>query len=617
MSVSLLEVLAAARSHAAPLAAESAGYLLLAVADHLVAAPCVVAPEDVELLPDGNVRVRPVARGAAHAEQTLRRLLGRALEVSSAAGPALRRAAERRDETGLFGLVRELEVALIPVNRGAARRALSRLHRETERARDSGRLATRLVAESAAWVAQPSVGAGPEPAAVPAPRELVPTPAVVPPAPAVAPAAAGVPTPAPAAAPPSAPFAAAPPAWIAAVEPSEPAPPALPAVTLAAPPPLAKPRLAPPVELTLTPPPQQTEGEPALTKPEPVVLRARERGSSTPRLGTVVTVQTLPGEEMERSERAALEAEPSLIDIEVDIEVEGEPPLDSSDELTLLRAVAAEPEPDASEDLTLLRGVVTQPELSEARQATVAAELQALSDPEPSQLPDVLSAMVELHTGLDADEAPTRLREVVTELLAVVQPVPLLTPEPQQVEDAWLTPSSLDEVSTAFAPLAPTPLRSEVAAQPEVEPELEPIDPALHEATTWHPPPLVEARRAEPEPELAPESAPEPEPVEAVVVHRFESELAAPELHEALTWYPAPVVTALSPLPPDLLIAEPLPDPSPCAPAVLPARSSDVSELLDSFYVSGGAEEGELRSALKEMAGLELTPMPEARVEEG
>jgi hypothetical protein len=57
------------------------------------------------------------------------------------------------------------------------------------------------------------------------------------------------------------------------------------------------------------------------------------------------------------------------------------------------------------------------------------------------------------------------------------------------------------------------------------------------------------------------------------------------------------------------LIAAPEPEPSPYAPAVLPVRQSEVSELLDSFYVSDAPEERQLRGALKEMAGLEPTPM--------
>src|SRR4029079_9600474 len=70
---------------------------------------------------------------------------------------------------------------------------------------------------------------------------------------------------------------------------------------------------APPVELTLTPEPLLAVGEAAFTKPEPVVLRAKERGSSTPRLGTLVTAQTLPGEESELTERAPTVDEPESL----------------------------------------------------------------------------------------------------------------------------------------------------------------------------------------------------------------------------------------------------------------------------------------------------------------
>lgn len=180
-------------------------------------------------------------------------------------------------------------------------------------------------------------------------------------------------------------------------------------------------------------------------------------------------------------------------------------------------------------------------------------------------MPDVLMAMVALHTGVEADEAPTRLREVVT-AWSEPEPVPesivhasqelLHTPEPEQVDETWLTQSSLEDVVT-------------------LEVDLPPLE----------------------------------------VVRPFVSELADPALHDALTWDPGPVVSSLrSPLPPALLIAEPPPEPSPYAPAVLPERSSEVSELLDSFYVSDAAEERDLRGALKEMAGLEPTPMAQPLV---
>ncbi len=476
MTVSLVEILAAARAYVAPLAAESAGYLMLAVADHVVSAPRIVDPSDVELGGDGVVRLR-ARRGAAEstggAEQNVRRLLARALEVSSSVGPGLRRAADRREDTGLPALVRELEVALIPVNRSAAKRALSRLHRETERARDAGKLESLLRAEEAA----------PVPLAAP----------------------------------------------VEAADLAEPSPAPLPAVRVAEPSARPAVRTSPVVELTLTPEPQMAVGEPALTKPEPVVLRARERGSSTPQLGTVVTAQTLPGEEQDRTERAPeVELEDALA---IDIELSPVP----SD-------VADEPTPALPRKLAVAEPATPQP----------------WSDPEPSRMPDVLTAMRDLHAEFDGDEAPTRLR-VVTELLPpaelfvveaapIVQQeasaaAPLVTPEPEHVEDAWLTASSLEGV--VIAPIY------------------------------------------------------------------FESERAAPEVHDAVTWNPGPVVSKVSaPLPAALLISEPALEPSPYAPAVLPALSSDVSELLDSFHVSGAAEEQELRSALKEMAGLELTPMP-------
>ncbi len=492
MTVSLLEILAAARLHAAPLAAESAGYLLLAVADHVVSAPRIVAAEDVELMPDGCVRVRRGGSGDVGVEPSIRRLLARTLEVSSSVGPALRRAAERREEAGLAALVRELETALIPVNRAAAKRALSRLHRETERAKAAGKLDALLHAEAAPVVTAPVVTAPvvtavdaialaaeyPEPS-----QTSVPVVEAAPPPVFVAPAA--------------------PPSVLVAA----PAPAPVPVVALPAP--------------EFTPEPLLAVGEPALTKPEPVVQRAKERGNRTPRLGTLVTLQTLPGEEGERTERVpavVIDDKPEL-DLSIDVELEASP-------------------------------------------VPTAAAPQALVDPEPSRMPDVLTAMVALHAGVDAEDAPTRIRDVVTEPRATgpalgAQPrvvaVPQLTPEPELVEDSWLTHSSFEGV---------------VSSAPSFESER--VDPAVHEALTWNPGPVATA----------------PHDVPAA-------------------------------LPPALLLLEPAPEPSPYAPAVLPTRTSDVSELLDSFHVSDAAEEHELRSALKGMAGLELTPLPHPYVEEG
>jgi hypothetical protein len=451
----LLEILAAARAHAAPLAAESAGYLMLGVADHLALAPRGVIADEIELSADGSVRLRAQRAGAqgASPELAVRRLLGRALEVASAAGPALRRAAERRDDAGLPGLVRELETALIPVNRSAAKRALTRLHRETERARDAGKLEAHLQSEA-------SVQATPAPHAEAAAfsTEFPETAPPVPVLPSVAPAVATT-----------------------VVEPAASVLPV--SAPVAVQPPLAAPVAAPVPAAFLSPPPLPIVVSETLTKPEPVVVRARERGSSTPRLGTLVTAQSLPGEEGELTERApavALDNDELAIDVVVDDE-----PMIEPSEL----ALAAQP----------------------------------LVDPEPSRIPDVLSAMLALHVGIEADEAPTRLRGVVTEPIAESLPQSLSLPVP------------------------------------------EPIDPGVHEALTWNP---------------------------GAVAPR-ETEAAPP-----------------------LRVVEPELPLEPYAPAALPARVSDVSELLDSFHVSAASEERELRGALKEMAGLELTPLAYPLVEE-
>src|SRR4051812_9927683 len=142
MSVTLSEVKRAARAHRAPLAGESAGYLVLALADQVLSAPRLIDAGDIQLTDDGGLRVlRGEASSEIDAELSLRRALDGLLLVASSGSAALMRAGRRVSPVGLSGLVRELEAALIPVNRAAARRALARLQRETARALASGGLA--------------------------------------------------------------------------------------------------------------------------------------------------------------------------------------------------------------------------------------------------------------------------------------------------------------------------------------------------------------------------------------------------------------------------------------------------------------------------------------------
>jgi hypothetical protein len=135
MSVSLDHVILAARSGAASLAAELCGYIVLGAADQLARTPCQLLASGVELGSEGEVRIclgRATEQVAA--EGSLRRLLSQLLEAARSRSPALERASRRPVGPGVVAFIGEIEAALVPVNRGAARRALARLHREAMRA---------------------------------------------------------------------------------------------------------------------------------------------------------------------------------------------------------------------------------------------------------------------------------------------------------------------------------------------------------------------------------------------------------------------------------------------------------------------------------------------------
>ncbi|MBN1610660.1 MAG: hypothetical protein JW940_28785 [Polyangiaceae bacterium] len=135
MSVSLDHVILAARSGTASLAAELCGYIVLGAADRVVRAPCQLFTSGVELGSEGEVRISS-GRAAEEiaAEGSLRRLLSQLLQAARSGSPALERASRRPVGHGVAAFIGEIEAALVPVNRGAARRALARLHREAMRA---------------------------------------------------------------------------------------------------------------------------------------------------------------------------------------------------------------------------------------------------------------------------------------------------------------------------------------------------------------------------------------------------------------------------------------------------------------------------------------------------
>ncbi len=181
MSVTLLEVWRAARARSVPFSGESAGFAALALCEATQHSPRSLALTDAELGEDGTVRLLSSRTcSQQQADKEIRTLLGRLLEVSSSPGPSLFRVAGRGGGTSLPGLADEIEKALIPLNRAAARRALVRLHRETARAVEQGRLAPAPDLDEPAQIrlSPPAPPVAPTEAA---PRSLVTSPPAPPP----------------------------------------------------------------------------------------------------------------------------------------------------------------------------------------------------------------------------------------------------------------------------------------------------------------------------------------------------------------------------------------------------------------------------------------------------
>lgn len=150
--VTLDEVFAAASARAASLVPETSGYLALAVGEATSRLP--LAHEDRALLLTTEGHLSLSRRGEVVAPEAaakaMRDLLARLLAVSAGTMPGLAAAARPREESsrGVDAVIEEIEAALIPVNRAAARRALARLARETLRAREAGKLRTKREASA-------------------------------------------------------------------------------------------------------------------------------------------------------------------------------------------------------------------------------------------------------------------------------------------------------------------------------------------------------------------------------------------------------------------------------------------------------------------------------------
>lgn len=185
-SVTLDEVLRAAAARAAALVPETAGYLALAIGDASARLPYRLEDGLVTLTTEGTVRVARGRETVAPEEsaRVLRDTLRRLLSVSAGTMPGLATAAGPRSERGgPDSVIAEVEAALIPVNRAAARRSLARLARDASRARDAGRLAP-IAPALAAAPAPPAPAVAPalppQPAPAAPPVVVLATPAPLP-----------------------------------------------------------------------------------------------------------------------------------------------------------------------------------------------------------------------------------------------------------------------------------------------------------------------------------------------------------------------------------------------------------------------------------------------------
>lgn len=133
MRVHARDIVTAVRHGEASLVGESCGYVVLGAADHAARSPQFAHFDSVAITSDGEVTLEGPVCTAADAEFALRALLGQLLRFVRTPCPNLQRVAERSELKGVATLVLELEAALVPVNRRAARRSLSRLWRETTR----------------------------------------------------------------------------------------------------------------------------------------------------------------------------------------------------------------------------------------------------------------------------------------------------------------------------------------------------------------------------------------------------------------------------------------------------------------------------------------------------
>lgn len=134
MPFSLSQILSAARATPTLLGPESAGFLILSVLENTGLQPLRLDARCIILAGNGAVHASaPQETTPEDADRRLRQLLQQALCCSGSRHRALLQVAAALPR-GLSQLRDEVMTAMVPLNRGAARRALTRLHRRLEEA---------------------------------------------------------------------------------------------------------------------------------------------------------------------------------------------------------------------------------------------------------------------------------------------------------------------------------------------------------------------------------------------------------------------------------------------------------------------------------------------------
>lgn len=177
MSVTLRDVFLAVSYGDASLVGESAGYLILGAADAALGDREQASLDSIAIDEEGSVRLRGPKVDEDDAERALRQLLALLLKKVRIPSNNLQRVASRSEPRGLQGLVAELEAALVPVNRRAARRTLARLCREAKKSAARQHAFAR-VEEIEPQVVEP-VSVAVEPSPEPAQVQMAPSPAPV------------------------------------------------------------------------------------------------------------------------------------------------------------------------------------------------------------------------------------------------------------------------------------------------------------------------------------------------------------------------------------------------------------------------------------------------------